>query len=183
MERSGLELDFFNNMAKRTFERKTSFRDIQGLMSKINPEVLKSVIANGRCVDAKKPSLCILPPRRSVPSSPFHDPTDLRLSYWIGEKAAETAPMTIFYNGKVSVFEVSPHKAQDIMKLAEEAGLHKSTESSESKPTAQYLLNTLHGDMPIPRRKSLQSFLEKRKERLVKESPYWCVPGRRGLAE
>lgn len=172
MAESGLELDFFN-MGKRseprTYERKTSFREIQGLISKINPEVLKSVIADG-CVDAKKSSLCIpstTTPKpetqRNDPSLPVCDPT-LRLSTCFGEKA-ETAPMTIFYNGKVAVLEVSPHKAQDIMKLAEEARLHKSAESSESRPTAQYLLiNPLSGDFPITRRKSLQSFLEKRKE-------------------
>ncbi|XP_073316040.1 protein TIFY 9-like isoform X2 [Primulina huaijiensis] len=172
MAKSGIELDFLNTGKRsdpRTFERKTSFREIQGLISKINPEVLKSVIANGR-LDAMKSTLCIPPTtttpmseaQRNIPSSPVCDPT-LRLSTWFGEKT-ETAPMTIFYNGKVSVFEVSPHKAQDIMKLAAEYGLHKSAESSESKPTAQYLLNSLNDDLPITRRKSLQSFLEKRKE-------------------
>ncbi|XP_075495661.1 protein TIFY 9-like isoform X1 [Primulina tabacum] len=187
MAKSGLELDFLNTGNRsdpRTFERKTSFREIQGLISKINPEVLKSVIANGR-LDAKKSTFCIPPtatpmsePKHNIPSSPVCDPT-LRLSTWFGEKT-ETAPMTIFYNGKVAVFEVSPHKAQDIMKLAAKDGLHKSAESSESRPTAQYLLKSLNDDLPIPRKKSLQSFLEKRKERLVKESPYWCASGRRG---
>lgn len=38
-------------------------------------------------------------------------------------------------------------QAQDIMKLAEEVALHKSAESAESGPTAQYLLNALNGGM------------------------------------
>ncbi|KZV57509.1 hypothetical protein F511_29333 [Dorcoceras hygrometricum] len=83
MAKSGLEIDAFNVGRRpdpRTFERKTSFRDIQGLISKINPDVLKSVIANG-CVDAKKSSLSTPPttsPKKKqsgIPTSPVCDPT------------------------------------------------------------------------------------------------------------
>ncbi|XP_075495832.1 protein TIFY 9-like [Primulina tabacum] len=180
MAKSGLELDLLNmdkSSHSPTFNRKRSFRDIQGLISKINPEILKSVIANGCVLDSKKSSLCIPPEtQQKVPSVPVCDPT-LRLSNWCGENA-ETAPMTIFYNGTVAVFDVSSHKAQDILKLAEEGGLPKSAECSKSKQTAQYLLHALNGDLPIARRKSLHSFLEKRKERLVMESPYlWPTNG------
>ncbi|KAI3452551.1 hypothetical protein Pfo_009215 [Paulownia fortunei] len=176
MGRSGLELDFFSmekepkglsSAAKPPiFERRRGFRAIQGVVSKINPSLLKTVIANGSLA-ANKSSI-------SVPSTPKETQTNfaplslcdpaLRLTCGY-EIHAETAPMTIFYKGAVAVFNVSPHKAQEILKLTEE-GLPKSAESSKSNSYhRQNLLETFKGDLPIARRKSLHRFLEKRKER------------------
>lgn len=41
------------------------------------------------------------------------------------ELVSGTVPMTIFYNGTVSVFQVSPNKAEDIMKVAMETSPKK----------------------------------------------------------
>ncbi|KAG6422449.1 hypothetical protein SASPL_119021 [Salvia splendens] len=147
-----LELDFFG-MEKRStapvFQRRRSFRDIQGVISKMNPEVVKSVIGNGGLGSKKSTSSASVAP----PQSPISDPK-LR------------APMTIFYNGVVSVFDVSPRKAQNILKAADESLPPKSAENLESNTkTERNLLESLNGDLPISRKNSLQRFLEKRKER------------------
>ncbi|KAL1550492.1 protein TIFY 9-like isoform X1 [Salvia divinorum] len=164
---SSLELDFFAMdkgsaalppppTAAPVFQRRRSFRDIQGVITKMNPEVVKSVIGNGGFAI---PS----------PQLPFCDP---KLSLRCGGDE-NRAPMTIFYNGMVSVFDVSPRKAQDILKVADEILPSKSADSLESNSKAETsLLESLNGDLPISRKISLQRFLEKRKERLITVSPY-----------
>ncbi|XP_057777741.1 protein TIFY 9-like isoform X2 [Salvia miltiorrhiza] len=175
---SSLELDFFGMekgstvlpppTAAPVFQRRRSFRDMQGVITKMNPEVVKSVIGNGG-LGSKRSSAVAVP----SPQSPLCDP---KLSLRCGgdyENAENTAPMTIFYNGVVSVFDVSARKAQDILKVADEILPPKSAENLESNShTERNLLESLNGDLPISRKNSLQRFLEKRKERLITVSPY-----------
>ncbi|ESR52084.1 hypothetical protein CICLE_v10032858mg [Citrus x clementina] len=178
MSRATVELDFFglenkenssNKPQFKKFPRQRSFRDIQGAISKINPEIIKSVIASG----SAKSSI-------SLPSTPKEEPItfpDVPLYRHIpksgSENVSETAPLTIFYNGTVAVFDVHREKAEHILKLAVE-GNSKSFESNDANVASdqqQQLLETLNtGDLPIARRKSLQRFLEKRKERNDMES-------------
>ncbi|KAK2636885.1 hypothetical protein Ddye_031677 [Dipteronia dyeriana] len=191
MSRANVELDFFGmerkensssnqSQFKKLFNRQRSFRDIQGAISKINPEILKSVIAsgsvstdNGNFVDYKKSSASAS--AFSLPSTPKEEAVPLpslplfrHITRLATENLSETAPLTIFYNGTVTVFDVPREKAETILKLALEG-------NSNSVETNQQLLETLNnGDLPIARRKSLQRFLEKRKERLTTVSPYSC---------
>ncbi|KAB2043509.1 hypothetical protein ES319_D01G022000v1 [Gossypium barbadense] len=181
MSRATVELDFFGmekaNSCKSQFQkfldRRRSFRGIQGAISKMNPELIKSVIASGSTnrnpVDWRKSF--------SVPSSPKEDRSTSLPSLPLLNPALspETAPLTIFYNGTVSVINVPRDKAESIFKLAVK-GSSKNIESVDSSKAAnpssdqQNLLEARNGDLPIARRKSLQRFLEKRKERLT--SPY-----------
>ncbi|KAL4311369.1 hypothetical protein GQ457_01G001730 [Hibiscus cannabinus] len=190
MSRATVELDFFGmekaNSSKSQFQkfidRRRSIRGIQGAISKMNPELIKSVISSGSTnrtpVDWRKSFSVPSSPKEDrsspVPSLPILNPA-LRSNS--SDDGTETAPLTIFYNGTVSVFNVSRDKAESIFKLAVE-GSSKNVESADSSKVAnpssdqQNLLESRNGDLPIARRKSLQRFLEKRKERLTCVSPY-----------
>ncbi|KAL9256993.1 TIFY 9-like protein [Drosera capensis] len=164
MSRSMEELDFFGMEKERTTNHAgvVNFREI----SRINPEVLRRVIARGSTASAFKPFMNsstapatpITPQSTSTlfSNSPDHNP--------VSRNDMETAPMTVFYDGVVRIYDLPRHRAQAIVKIAAEAssknGLPKITRDAP------------HGDMPIARRKSLQRFLEKRKERLIAVSPY-----------
>lgn len=200
MSRAMVELDFFGiekdssnkTQFQKLFNRRRSFRGFQSAISKINPQVLKTVIGSGsgtHIPNGKAPENGnFFPPKKSfsVPSTPkgnqcnfpplpVYNPTPRPTS----ESPNETAPMTIFYNGTVSVFDVSRDQAESILKLAVEGSYKPIVESADPKLAVssidqQQLLESLEGDLPIARRKSLKRFLEKRKERLTSVAPYAC---------
>ncbi|KAL7094076.1 hypothetical protein ACP275_11G078900 [Erythranthe tilingii] len=150
-----------------TFHRTRSFRQIQGIISKMNPEVVKSVIQNGSSSTNNKSFVSDFPPY-----FPLSCDYTLRLSCGGDAKngVKYNSPLTIFYNGTVSVFQVSPQKAEDILKFGEQT-IHNSEMNSHDQQY-QYLTQSLN-DLPITWRISLQRFLEKRRERLVMLSPYY----------
>ncbi|KNA14931.1 hypothetical protein SOVF_102830 [Spinacia oleracea] len=194
---SHVELDFFglhnlaNSMAhppqpqtqpqpqpQPRLDRRQSFRGI----AKINPEIVKSVIASANA--SKSSSSHPGTPTSSLGMSqlPLFHPNPFSGEDSM-EKAEETAPMTIFYNGSVSVYDLPNDKAESIMKLAMEKNESKNEGKvvdyscfKSSQATTKNILGRLNdddgddSDMPIKRKKSLQRFFEKRKERLV--SPY-----------
>ncbi|WVZ85396.1 hypothetical protein U9M48_032332 [Paspalum notatum var. saurae] len=72
---------------------------------------------------------------------------------------SKQAPMTLFYNGAVATFDA----AEAIMKMAMEV-----TTSNGGR----VVRGNAFADMPLTRTKSLQQFLQKRKERLSGSGPY-----------
>jgi len=78
------------------------------------------------------------------------------------EPADERAPLTIFYGGKMVVFDDFPaEKAEELMQLA---GSGNAAAAALAQPSLT--------DMPIARKASLKRFLEKRKDRLTAGDPY-----------
>ncbi|KAF5793788.1 putative transcription factor TIFY family [Helianthus annuus] len=147
---SGIELNH-SRPTKKIFHRPQSFRDIQGWISKMNPELVKTVIESGK-----------------KPLHSAHYPPTLSLSM------PETTPLTIFYNGIVNVFQVSPLQAEAVMKFA----YGKETPASPSHNKLQTLnqgkldVDESCSDLPIARKRSLQRFLKKRKGRVNMGAPY-----------
>ncbi|KAG7555097.1 Tify domain [Arabidopsis suecica] len=137
MSKATIELDFLgvekrqtNNTPKPKFQkfldRRRSFREIQGAISKIDPEIIKSLLASS----AKTRSVPSTPreDQPQIPISPLHAP----LARSSTEVVSGTVPMTIFYNGTVSVFQVSRTKADEIMKVATETASSKDKSSMET---------------------------------------------------
>ncbi|PSS13715.1 Protein TIFY like [Actinidia chinensis var. chinensis] len=162
MSRSAVELDFFGMekesapqpQPKKLLDRRRSFRDIQSAISKMNPEILKSVVASG---SVENGNLLASTPQNEDPF--LSHASSLLSAPALGNNVSGGTPLTICYKGTIFVFDVSRHKAENILKLAEEK-----------------VSKTVESDLPIARRKSLQSFLQKRKERLTLASPYGNCP-------
>ncbi|GJW48508.1 protein TIFY 9 [Tanacetum coccineum] len=151
-----VEYDFFRLKDESCPKKVSDRRDIQGVISKINPELLKTAIAsasasaNSGFLTSKSSSLS--PKQPSI--SPVYNQDCGNVNM-----AKSGAPLTIFYNGNVSVFDVSSDQAERIMKLAQSGS----------------------SDLPMSRKKSLRRFLEKRKERQVAKSPYAYSQGNASL--
>nr|GMD97778.1 Protein TIFY like [Ipomoea batatas] len=161
---AAVELDFFRlekeAAAKppppsKLFDRRRSFRAI----SKINPELLKNVIATASASCASASDLAA-PKPSSYLSSPSSNEDQLL------SPSMESTPLTVFYNGTVAVFDVHPLQAENILRLAHE-GISRTSDSAHSIG-----VDKLSGDMPLHRRMSLQRFLLKRKERCTMAAPY-----------
>nr|WDA42956.1 JAZ10 [Fagopyrum tataricum] len=146
-----VELDFMgvknNNHPSpppQNLDRRRSFRGIQSAISKMNPNVIKSVIANG-------------------------SPSGLA-------SKTQTAPMTIFYNGKVTVLDATKDQAGNIFKMAMAVASKNLTSSSPMSYQPDEV------GLPHARRKSLERFFEKRKERLMSVFPYEIPKPKRHVA-
>lgn len=83
------------------------------------------------------------------------------------EPADGRAPLTIFYGGKMVVFDDFPaDKAEELMQLAGSGG--NTAPAAAQNALGQPSLT----DMPLARKVSLKRFLEKRKNRLTTADPY-----------
>ncbi|MQL89013.1 hypothetical protein Taro_021588 [Colocasia esculenta] len=86
-------------------------------------------------------------------------------------------PLTIFYNGTVATFNLSQDKAEAIIRWTERttSGVLQTEERPATAASIDggrgrwqqpqpFSLDKLGGDLPLARKRSLQRFLEKRKE-------------------
>ncbi|KAK7412569.1 hypothetical protein VNO78_04034 [Psophocarpus tetragonolobus] len=85
-------------------------------------------------------------------------------------------PLTIFYDGKICVADVTDLQAKSILMLANgkmEERVKTPTGSEPSSPSVMHTNNQLHSPgTGLSMRKSLQRFLQKRKNRVQEASPY-----------
>ncbi|CAN6196065.1 unnamed protein product [Urochloa humidicola] len=80
----------------------------------------------------------------------------------------EAQQLTIFYGGKVVVFDKFPStKVKDLLQIVNAGGDRAAGATAAPQPSQNSL-----SDMPIARRNSLHRFLEKRKGRITAKAPY-----------
>ncbi|KAI4376485.1 hypothetical protein MLD38_014242 [Melastoma candidum] len=92
-----------------------------------------------------------------------------------GKDNPDFSPMTIFYAGKVIVFDDFPaEKAKEVMVMASRASIlgNASPNPVDPVPSPAPSQSAAACDLPIARRASLHRFLEKRKNRLMARVPY-----------
>uniref|UniRef100_A0A0E0ESL7 Protein TIFY n=1 Tax=Oryza meridionalis TaxID=40149 RepID=A0A0E0ESL7_9ORYZ len=102
--------------------------------------------------------------------APADQQSDESASEAAGEKAQQ---LTIFYGGKVVVFENFPStKVKDLLQIVSTGdGVDKNTSTAATQSLPRPAHNSLP-DLPIARRNSLHRFLEKRKGRMNANAPY-----------
>ncbi|KAI4295466.1 hypothetical protein L6164_035511 [Bauhinia variegata] len=87
------------------------------------------------------------------------------------EQEQEQQKLTIFYDGKICVCDVTEFQARAILMLAnKESELVLTPTAEASSPTSQHPLYSPTTGLSMKR--SLQRFLQKRKNRLQEGSPY-----------
>ncbi|CAN6217793.1 unnamed protein product [Urochloa humidicola] len=80
----------------------------------------------------------------------------------------EAQQLTIFYGGKVVVFDKFPStKVKDLLQIVNAGGDRAAGATAAPQPSQNSL-----SDMPIARRNSLHRFREKRKGRITAKAPY-----------
>ncbi|CAL9770873.1 unnamed protein product [Musa acuminata subsp. burmannicoides] len=163
-----VELDFFGiekEMAAsfHALDRTSPARGKQ--LSRVNPQLIRSAIAPGHSWPAATPQplaeTAMFFPSPSSSPLPVLNPSFRPI--WGMSKG--TAPLTIFYNGAVAVFDLPKERVEVILKLAEDGNAGNGRRERS--------LDELNRDsLPMARRKSLRRFLEKRKRRMMASGPF-----------
>ncbi|CAN6485532.1 unnamed protein product [Victoria cruziana] len=186
MTREIIEVDFF---ASRTAPDLASTLDapvsrFQRTVSKINAQALRNALSvqPKDAMADRRPSEDPFRPAASSRPANFSLPVFCSAAGGISSDGPPgTSPLTIFYNGTVNVFNVPSDTAEKLIKLAANGKSMPADPPARSTPPGSApaahadvgnTLNKLSQDLPIARRKSLQRFLEKRKDRLSSTLPY-----------
>ncbi|KAL0011678.1 protein TIFY 5A-like [Quercus lobata] len=119
--------------------------------------------------------LCLVPYSASLPSNDSGDDHQPMMEERRGSPQQNQQPqqLTIFYNGKICVSDVTEFQARSILLLATremEERLKTPTGSDLSSPTLQ--TEQYSPSTGLSMKRSLQRFLQKRKNRIQATSPY-----------
>ncbi|KAI3800748.1 hypothetical protein L1987_28842 [Smallanthus sonchifolius] len=87
-------------------------------------------------------------------------------------KEKQNQQLTIFYDGKVSVCDVTEIQAMTIIKVASEEMDDKWRRRVESEPCSPLISPLTYSQGGLSMKRSLQRFLQKRKHRIESTSPY-----------
>ncbi|WVY93223.1 hypothetical protein V8G54_032311 [Vigna mungo] len=123
--------------------------------------------------------LALFPPSDSGPlhhPSRIQEPTEISPLDHHHRQEHQQQPLTIFYDGKICVADVTELQAKSILMLANgklEERMRTGSGSEASSPTLLQSPNQLYSPgSGLSMRKSLQRFLLKRKNRVQEASPY-----------
>ncbi|CAI9292933.1 unnamed protein product [Lactuca saligna] len=94
----------------------------------------------------------------------------------VGEDSKERQKLTIFYDGKVSVCDVTELQARTIIKVAseqmEEKWRRTQNFTTSLEPSSPLISPPVCSPGGLSMKRSLQRFLQKRKHRIQATSPY-----------
>ncbi|KAL6992221.1 hypothetical protein U1Q18_010328 [Sarracenia purpurea var. burkii] len=119
--------------------------------------------------------LRLVPPSASLHSGDYnhcHHPQPMLDLLSGSTPKQDLQQLTIFYNGRVSVCDVSELQARTIIMLASQEMEAKSNGFPSSEPSSPLLQSQLCTPIDQSMKRSLQHFLQKRKNRIQATSPY-----------
>lgn len=129
---------------------------------------------------ARPPAIMNLLTNMENPEEKSGSAAELGLFSPLAEPSSATQ-MTIFYDGKVLVFnDLPPERAEEIMAMAGKGIVPCSRSTPTTVPdkvmeptiAREQPLTKVSSDLPIARRASLHRFFEKRKDRVSARAPY-----------
>ncbi|XP_057462211.1 protein TIFY 5A-like [Actinidia eriantha] len=115
---------------------------------------------------------CNLELRLVPPSSSLHTVDYNQSMSPKDQRQKEQQQLTIFYNGRVSVCDVTELQARAIINLASREMEEKLNTPTGLEPSSPLLQSQLYSPNSFSMKRSLQQFLEKRKHRIQATSPY-----------
>ncbi|XP_031130107.1 protein TIFY 5A-like [Ipomoea triloba] len=109
---------------------------------------------------------------QQLPTSDHSSPSTLLTKSTISEDIRQQQQLTIFYDGKIVSCDVTEIQARAIILLASQERTKKTTRTVSSEPSSPLLQKQLYSPTALSMKRSLQRFLQKRKNRVEATSPY-----------
>nr|GMD03145.1 protein TIFY 5A [Ipomoea batatas]GMD05356.1 protein TIFY 5A [Ipomoea batatas] len=109
---------------------------------------------------------------QQLPTSDQSSPSTLLTKSTISEDIRQQQQLTIFYDGKIVSCDVTEIQARAIILLASQERTKKTTRTVSSEPSSPLLQKQLYSPTALSMKRSLQRFLQKRKNRVEATSPY-----------